>query len=457
MARKQLQERLVGSTAAKLAELVRTGSASPVEVVQAHLEQIARLDERIGAFQLLRADLALEEAEEVDQRADLAELPLAGIPVGVKDNIAVAGEPMRIGSAATSDQPQAEDNELVRRMRAAGAVVVGITRMPELGVFGATDGAFGIARNPWDLKRTPGGSSGGSAAAVAAAMVPVAHGNDGMGSIRIPSANCGLFGLKPGAGTVPRSDDATSWFGMTENGPLATTVDDAALLLSVLAADARFRDPVPPDRPLRIAVSTKPPQAGVGADRYFRDAVSATADLLGAQGHRVKPGDPPYSVRMANAMLATWFAGAEGEMEGLDRRKVEPRNRRHAAAARFTRRMFRSDARDQFRQRAQDFFADVDLLVTPALARPPISAGPWATRGWVRNMIANARYAPFAAPWNFAGFPAASVPAGLHPSGLPLAVQLVGPPGSEGLILQVAKQLEDQRPWPRHAPIAGLS
>ncbi|HJP66899.1 MAG TPA: amidase [Actinomycetota bacterium] len=425
-------------------------------MVRAHLDHIRELDGRIGAFQLVREERALEEAAAVQGRSDRASLPLAGVPVGVKDNIPVAGEPKRIGSAASSDEPQPEDDELVRRLRAAGAVIVGITRMPELGVFGTTDGAFGIARNPWDLERTPGGSSGGSAAAVAAAMVPVAHGNDGMGSIRIPAANCGLFGLKPGSGTVPRRDDATSWFGLTENGPLATTVDDAALLLSVLADRPDLCDPQPPEGPLRFAVSTKSPQAVLGADRHFRGAVFSTAELLRALGHEVIERDPPYSLRMGNAALATWFHGAEAELKDVDARKAEPRQRRHAAAARFTRRPFRSNVRERFRQQMGEFFEDVDVLLLPALARPAISAGPWATRGWVANMIANARYAPFAAAWNFAGLPAASIPAGRHPVGVPLAVQLVGPAGSEALILQVAKQLETERPWPRHAPIAGV-
>ncbi|HEX9236127.1 MAG TPA: amidase family protein, partial [Actinomycetota bacterium] len=329
----------IGTTAARLAELVASGEVTPVEVVRAHLAQIERLDGRVGAFQALRPERALAEAEALATRKDLGKLPLAGVPIAVKDNVAVAGEPMRWGSAASPDGLQERDDELVARMRAAGGIIVGITRMPELGVWGTSDGAFGIARNPWDLDRTPGGSSGGSAAAVAAAMVPVAHGNDGMGSIRIPAANCGLFGIKPGAGTVPRKDDATSWFGLTENGPLATTVEDAALLLSVLAGRPDLRRPSPPDGPLRIAVSTKSPAPGFGADRHFRAAVTATGELLSAQGHGISEKDPPYSMRATNTALAFWFAGTEAELHGLDRGRVEARTRRHAAAAKPTRRM----------------------------------------------------------------------------------------------------------------------
>jgi amidase len=450
---------LVGRTASELAGDVRAGRLTPSEVVRAHLDHIAAMDERVGAFQLVRRERALAEAEALSSRSDLSELPLAGVPIGVKDNVAVQGEPKREGSAATSAAPQPEDAEVVRRLRGAGAVVVGITRMPELGVWGASDGAFGVARNPWNLDRTPGGSSGGSAAAVAAAMVPAAHANDGMGSIRIPAANCGLFGLKPGSGVMPRQPDASDWNGLTENGAIGTTVDDVSLLLSVMAERPEFRQPQPPDRPLRIALSTKAPVAGLRVDRHLRDAAEGTARLLADQGHQTSTAHPPYSVLDGNTLLVWWCVGMAGEAEGLDPRKLEPRNRRMARVGRMDRRLglFKPEARDRLRERMGAFFEEHDLLLTPALARLPISSRRWADKGWVANLVANAWYAPFAAPWNMAGFPAASVPVGLHPSGMPMAVQVVGPLGAEHLILQLAAQLERLRPWPRHAPLAGVS
>jgi amidase len=225
----------IGQTARDIAETVRAGKVSPVDAVRRHLEQIERIDGRIGAFQVVRAERAIAEAEALGARTDLSSLPLAGVPMAIKDNIPVAGEPMRVGSAATSDAPSPQDHEVVRRLREAGAIVVGITRLPELGIFGTTESVHGITRNPWNLERSPGGSSGGSAAAVSTAMVPVAQGNDGLGSIRIPSACCGLFGLKPGMGVVPSAVGIDSWYGFSENGPIATTVDDAALVLSVMA------------------------------------------------------------------------------------------------------------------------------------------------------------------------------------------------------------------------------
>ncbi|CAM5373276.1 Glutamyl-tRNA(Gln) amidotransferase subunit A, chloroplastic/mitochondrial [Streptomyces violaceorubidus] len=189
-----------GRTAVEIAAAVREKRATPREVVAEHLARIERLDGRVGAFRAVRAQAALAEAEEVAARGDLGELPLAGVPVAVKDNLAVRGESTRVGSAATPHTPADADHVTVARLRAAGAVVVGLTNVPELCVFGTTEGVLGTARNPWDPARSAGGSSGGSAAAVAAGMVPLALGNDGMGSLRIPAANCGLVALKPGRG-----------------------------------------------------------------------------------------------------------------------------------------------------------------------------------------------------------------------------------------------------------------
>jgi amidase len=235
----------LGVSATELAADVRAGRRSPRQLVEAVLSRIEAIDGELGAFQVVRRDAALAEADAVAARSDLSTLPLAGVPVAVKDNVPVTGEPMRDGSAGSDPTPQTRDHEVVRRLRAAGAVVVGLTAVPELCVFGATDSVFGVTRNPWSLSRTPGGSSGGSAAAVASAMVPVAHGNDGMGSIRIPAACTGLVGIKPGLGTVPAQLGNGSWFDMAENGPLATTVADCALVLSVLADRPEFATVAP--------------------------------------------------------------------------------------------------------------------------------------------------------------------------------------------------------------------
>ena len=325
--------------------------------------------------------------------------------------------------------------------------MIGLTNVPELCVFGATDSAAGITRNPWELGRSPGGSSGGSAAAVAAGMVAVAHGNDGMGSIRIPAACTGLVGIKPGFGTVPADLGNGSWFDMAENGALATTVADCALLLSVMAGrpdlDGAHRDESPA---LLI---------GLPVDRHFVDAARATGDLFAGAGHQVTATELRYPTMAGPAAMARWFAGAELDAQQLaDRRLLDKRVARHARLGKGVLAAGgpRPGRRESWLRAAERYFERVDVLITPMLAQLPLPALGWHQRGWSANVAANVRYAPFAAPWNLAGWPAMAVPAGVHPSGLPLSIQLVGRPGSEATLLGLAAQLEALLPWQRLAP-----
>ncbi|MGH3742855.1 MAG: amidase, partial [Micromonosporaceae bacterium] len=251
----------VGATAASIARAVRRGDASATEVVDQHLRHIGAADGDVGGFRVVRAVSALAEAEIVDDLPDLSGLALAGVPIAVKENLAVAGERACLGSAATLRDPADKDHETVRRLRGAGAVVVGLSRMPELGLFATTDDEDVVTRNPWQLDRTPGGSSGGSAAVVASGMAPMALANDGLGSIRIPAACCGLVGLKPGRGVIPADLSEHDWFGLVENGVLATTVEDSAIGFAVLAGRAPRRLPEPGR--LRLAVSMRSPLLGV--------------------------------------------------------------------------------------------------------------------------------------------------------------------------------------------------
>ncbi len=443
-------------TAVELAADVRAGTVTAVDATRAALERIATDD--VGAFQLVRAEKALAEAAGVDARGDRTTLPLAGVPIAIKDNIPVSGEPLRDGSAATSATPSLADHPVVVRLREAGAVVVGLTRVPELCVFGATDSVFGISRNPWNRGRTPGGSSGGSAAAVASGFVSIAHGNDGMGSIRIPAANCGLFGLKPGSGLVPQEIGVDAWFGMSENGPIATTVADAALMLSVMAARPELATVTEPSTPLRIAIATNEPSGLVKTDPEFRRGVTETAEALRAAGHTVSEVTFPYPGNPL-PLLARWFAGTATDAALLDQRKLEPRIRTHARLGRLARRLGWLSPRpvDRIRTQVTEFMADYDLLITPTLAQPGLEAAEWGKKGWYANLMANIRYAPYPSLFNLLGWPAASVPAGWHATAdVPLAVQLVAAPqpdgGGEAAILGVAVQLERLRPWPRTAP-----
>ncbi|TBL35232.1 amidase, partial [Verrucosispora sp. SN26_14.1] len=264
MAVQDIMPTWVGATAKQIARGVRRGDVSATQVLADHLDHVAKADVDLAAFRTVRGGEAVAEAEKVDEQEDLGNLPLAGVPVAVKENTPVAGVPTWNGSAAARTPVAEADHEVVRRLRGAGAVILGVTRMPELGLWGVTDDGTAVTRNPWDLGRTPGGSSGGAAAAVAAGLVPIAHGNDGLGSIRIPAACCGLVGLKPGRGVVPCQLGAEDWFGLTEHGMLATTVADAAVGFQVLAGRAQEKL-VPPQR-LRVGVSLRSPVRGVSPD-----------------------------------------------------------------------------------------------------------------------------------------------------------------------------------------------
>ncbi len=452
----------VGATAAAIAQAVRDGRVTAVEVVREHLDHIAATDPRVGAFVLVRPEQALAEAAAIDELPADQRGALAGVPVAIKDVADVAGHPTRNGSRAYPDAPAGEDDIVVARLRAAGAIVVGKTRCPELCVFGTTDTAGGISRNPWDLSRTPGGSSGGSAAAVAAAMVPIALASDGMGSIRIPAACTGLFGIKPGTGVVPMSFAGADehWFGMSQYGPVATTVEDGALMLSVLAGegpDGRLRRVAPVEGSLRIGVNTSPMIPGTFVTESFKDAVDGTGRRLAEAGHAVIQQKVPMSSLDALAMITRWTNGAEHDLAvlGLDRSKVEPRVLTHAKVGRAIGKVFpvKPSQAQAWQAKVAEMFASIDVLIMPALLRTPPKAEAWSKRSWLANALANARYASVAGPWNLAEVPAATVPVAIAPDGLPVCIQVIGPRGAEDRVLAVAAQVEALHPWQRHAPM----
>lgn len=446
----------VGRSATEIARAVQKRDVSAVDVVRGHLEQIGALDSMVGAFQLVAAESALADATALDAHDDLDRLPLAGVPVAIKDTIEVEGLPLRLGSLATSRESSTQDDEIVRRIRSAGGVVMGKTKVPELCAWGWTDSAFGVSRNPWDLDRTPGGSSGGSAAAVSAGLVPVAHGSDGGGSIRIPSACCGLVGIKPGPGVVPSAIEGGGWRGLSSDGPLATTVDDLSTMLAVMADRPELAECSTPSDTLRIAWSVAIPAPGKTLDPVIEAVVAETVDLMRGAGHEVFQADPPENRELLGSGVRA-MAGIAESARDLPIGLLERRTRAFVRAGRLVDRfgLVRDGQRDRWREELDGFFRGVDLLLTPTLAAPPIAAEGWSRR----SVLANSRMAtfmPFTGRWNLAGYPAMSVPAGVHPCGVPLAVQLIAPDGGEALILSVARQLEELRPWRRHAPLSGI-
>jgi amidase len=328
--------------------------------------------------------------------------------------------------------------------------------VPELCLYCATDGPGTVTRNPWDTARSSAGSSGGSAAAVAAGAVPLAQGNDGMGSLRLPAAACGLVTLKPGRGVVPAGIGADNWSGMAENGALATTVADLALATSVLAGWPAVELPAP-GGPLTIAVSTRSPVPGIRPDAAGRAALDAVVAQLEAAGHTIVRREPVITPGAALGTVVRWLAGADDDATalGLDRRAMQPRSRVHARLGRLARRagLLRPRTAEAFRARMTAFFGEVDVLVSPVVTGPPLPARPWHERGFLANITADARWAPWTSAWNFAGLPALALPGAPRPDGTPTSIQLVGPAGSETRLLWLAGDLERRLPWRRHAPV----
>lgn len=439
-------------TAVEIAESVRSGRRSATDVAREHLARIREQDSSLGAFVAIHEDNVLAAAQQVDSHAHRANLALAGVPVSIKDNVDVAGYPTRHGSAAKSDTPVAEDDELVRRLRAAGAVVIGKTKMPELAIWGVTEPlAFGPARNPWNPARTSGGSTGGGAAAVAAGMAPLALGSDGLGSIRIPCACCGVFGIRPAPGLIPLPGGAsTHWLGLSAFGPLARTVTDAAAMLDVLA-EGGFNNLQAPRTPLRVAVSTRHPTIGASVSHEMKKAVHETGALLQLEGHRIEEADPPYPSDLAIRLLRRWLPGIAEDAQGLDPRRLEPRTRKLVRAGRFVQRRGWAApvSGDSWRVTMARWFEAHDLLVMPVLAYTAPPVGRWARGGWFPTVLSVSRWV-MTGQWNLAGVAAASIPAGLAKDGLPLAVQLVAPAGRERLLLEVAARIESRRPFPTY-------
>jgi amidase len=462
--------------AAELAALVRGGELSARELVTESLRRIDELEPTINAFTHVAHEGALAAAEAIgpgDPR------PFAGVPIAIKDNRPVDGMPITMCSDLFGDFVPRHDASFVRRLREAGFVIVGKTALPEMGILPTTESRrFGPTRNPWALDRTPGGSSGGSAAAVAAGMVPIAHGNDGGGSTRIPAACCGLVGLKSARGRVSVGPDGGQSF-LVADGVLTRTIRETAALLDVMAGyelgDATWAPPFdgsfevaaaqPPGR-LRIGLALNMALEGGTLDPVCAQAARDAAQLLESLGHDVEEIEPPWSgLNLLNDFTRAFGPGiAMTVMIGgrLARREptrddVEPltwamwENARQQDTVSYLSAEGRLEA---VARRIVTALAQYDAVLTPALAKRPLLTGEVHGRGpdeW-DHYRRSGHFTPYTAIVNVTGLPAISLPLYQGEDGLPTAVQLIGRPAGEAGVLGLAGQLEEALPWAERRP-----
>jgi amidase len=447
--------------AAEQARLLAAGDVTAPELVELYLDRIARIDAELRSYRIVLADSAREQARAAQQRLDAGErLPLLGVPIAIKDDADVAGELTTYGSSAHGPTATA-DAEVVSRLRAAGAIILGKTTVPEMMIWPFTETlTFGATRNPWNTDFAPGGSSGGSGAAVGAGLAAMALGSDGMGSIRVPSTWCGLFGVKPQRGRVPSNPDA-DWGGLAVNGPMARTVEDAALFLDVTTdggfVEATRREP----GQLRIALSTKlPPLVTARVGAKYLEAVEQSGALLRELGHKVITRDPDYPLSSTfGQALPRYFRGVYEDVSALPH--PERLDRRTRAFARIgglvsDRRIEAIRAAEPaFSKRILSIFDTVDVLITPGTATGPSRVGQYQRSGALSTLNAVANRAPFNAMCNITGQPAVVLPWGLDADGIPTSIQLAGKPFDEATLLSLSAQIEAARPWADRRPPIG--
>ncbi len=467
---------LLFRSASELAQLIRTGELTAEELVTASLERIDELQPQVNAFTHVAHDPALATAREIgsgDPR------PFAGVPIAIKDNQPVAGMPLTVCSDLFGDFDPGLDAFLVRRLREAGFVIVGKTALPEMGILPTTESRrFGPTRNPWDLDRTPGGSSGGSAAAVAAGMVPIAHGNDGGGSIRIPAACCGLVGLKPARGRVSLGPAVGQSF-LVVDGVLTRTLADTVRALDVLAGpepgDATWAPPPPepfeaslgrePGR-LKIAFTLASPLPEAELDPECERAARETVTLLESLGHEVQEIPPPWPQEDLLPEFTRAFGPAVStlvQFGGLlagrapTEDDVEPLTWeiwQHSSSLDTMSYLAAQGRLEVMARGIVSALMPFDALLTPALAQRPLPVGEVHGRGpdpW-EHFQRSGLFTPYTALFNVTGQPAISLPLFHGEDGLPTAVQLVGRPAGEGALLTLAAQLEQAAPWAGRRP-----
>ena len=466
-----MSDEIAFAGAARIAELVRRREVSPTELLDLYLGRIERIDPELNAYRVVFAEGARADAEMAEKRLAAGdEPPLLGVPVAIKDNVDYAGEVTTHGTGAYGD-PATEDGHIVRKLREAGAVVIGKTNLPELAIYGFTESpTWGDTRNPWDPSRTCGGSSGGSGVATAAGMCAIAHATDGAGSIRYPAACCGLFGLKPQRDRVSLSPDREHWNGLSVSGCVSRTVLDTALYLDVMSgpADGDTDSPPPFERSLvdaartspgklRIACTTRTLVPGPKADQVIA-AYHETIGLLRSFGHEVVDASPKYG-RLVTDFYPLYFRGIREDALSMPHpERLSKQTKGFARLGRLTsdRRLAKVKERmPAVAGRIQELFRDFDLLLTPATAQLPVEIGRWRDKGALRTIRGMSQVYPYGAAWNYTGQPSATIPAGFTDGGLPRSVMLTARTNDEPTLISVAAQLEAHRPWADRTPPSG--
>jgi Asp-tRNA(Asn)/Glu-tRNA(Gln) amidotransferase A subunit family amidase len=467
-----IHEDLAWRSALEIAALVRDKQLSPVELTAALLARIEAIDPRLNAFCLVTADAARAAAREAEI-AVMKNEPIGalhGVPLSLKDVLYTRGIRTTGGSRLFADLVPEEDNVAVGRLKAAGAIILGKTNTSEFGHKALTDNPlFGVTRNPWDPERTPGGSSGGAAAAVASGLGPVALGTDGGGSVRVPAAFCGLVGVKPSFGRVPQTPGFPGWDHVGTTGPLARTVRDAAAVLDVIAGgDDRDRSTLPREagsylaacdddvRGLHVAWT---PDLGYAAveDRVLDLCGNAAAEFenLGCHVEVVNPGWENPEDAFATIVAAQFYAAWADE---LPAREADM----DASLVRFLRRGGSVTARDYlaamakvnaYWQEVHVFLARFDLLLTPTTAVAPFALGAGVPREIAGQEVSRLGWMPFTYPFNLTGQPAASVPAGWTEDGVPVGLQIVGRRHADRTVLAAAAAFEAACPWRDRRPV----
>ncbi|MGH2758472.1 MAG: amidase [Actinomycetota bacterium] len=464
-----MSDDLAFASAVELAELVRLKKVSPVELVDVFGARIEELNPRLGAYLTTTIDQARDEAKRAEATVNGGDLPpFFGVPISIKDLNETAGVRTTHGNGAFADRIPDEDDSVVTSIKQAGFIMLGKTNTPEFGTTCWTDPpAYFPARNPWDPERTTGGSSGGAAGALAAGLCPISQGSDGGGSIRIPAALCGLYGIKPSRGRVSSAPGAQSL--LSQNGPISRTVADAAALLDVLAGyktgDAWWAPP--PERPfteeagrppgrLRIAVTSKPSFETPVAPGNIA-GVERAARLLAELGHDVveaSPADWPEEV--VEGFFITWAVRTCGNEPMPPFESLEPVNQALIEFGRSVDAPTFDKANRSILKASRElvaFFDDFDVLVTPTVAGPPPIIGSYRDpNDPIAEFLNAASLVPFTPPWNTTGQPAVSVPLHWDDQGLPVGVQIVGRPADEATLIRVSAQLEEAAPWADRRP-----